>query len=49
MGVVGDSEAIDVSPTDSLEHAHVNKTVSEEEVEIVAQDEDELEPFLDFE
>ena len=45
---VGDSEAIDMSPADSLERAHVDRTVSEED-EIVTQDEDELEPFLDFE
>lgn len=45
------SEAISVSPVDSLKHAHVDKTVSEEEEEeeIAAQDEDELEPSLDSE
>jgi hypothetical protein len=52
--VVGDSEAIDMSPVDSPEHAHVDETVSEEEDEVgahelVSQDEDEPEPSLDSE
>jgi hypothetical protein len=55
--VLGDSEAIDMSPVDSPEHAHVGETISKEEDEIVAQDEDEIvaqdedepEPSLDSE
>jgi len=51
---VGDREAIDMSPVDNPEHAHVDESVSEEEDEIVArelvsQDEDEPEPSLDSE
>jgi hypothetical protein len=46
---VGDSEAINMSPVDSSEHAHVDETISKEEDEIVALDEDEPEPSLDSE
>ena len=51
---MGDSEAIDMSPVDNPEHAHVDESVSEEEDEIVArelvsQDKDEPEPSLDSE
>jgi hypothetical protein len=46
---VGGSEAIDISPVDSPEHAHVDETVSEEGDEIFTQDEDEPKPSLDSE
>jgi hypothetical protein len=38
-----------MSPVDSFEHAHGDKTISEEEDENVAQDKDEVGPSLDSE